>query len=117
MRAAAVKQPWPTGNPPRARPTAAAAKREWTLGPGHTDNVLEITSISPARVVVNQCQRVALGVTVASTAPFTYQWKRNGLSIAGGNGFALGGPTRDSTIAPPWRNVQRPMTSVPPPGR
>ena len=52
-------------------------------------NLPPVIAAQPANVTSDPGQGAAFNVSVTGTAPFTYQWRRNGIAIAGATGASL----------------------------
>lgn len=65
---------------------SGAVSQAFTLTVQPAPVVPVVTSISAPRQLVARGQSLTLSATTSGTAPFAYQWKRNGLQIAGATG-------------------------------
>ena len=76
---------------PRSEQDLAAFVEQFTdgLAVNPTSVAPAIDVQPPAAVMVTVGQSAQLSVTVSGTAPLSYQWQRNGVNVAGGNGAAL----------------------------
>ena len=59
-------------------------------------NVAPTISTQPASQTVNEGQTVSFGVVASGTAPFTYQWKKNGSNISGATSNSYTTPATSS---------------------
>jgi len=59
---------------------------------GQTVTPPRISAVTPGQTV-NEGQNVSLTVSITGTAPFTYQWKKGGLDVAGATNAAFAVPS------------------------
>ncbi len=72
--------------------TAGGAREFLRLSVSLKSNVVPVISAQPAGVTVDAGQSPTFNVTATGTGPFTYQWRKNGVSIAGATGASYTPP-------------------------